>query len=99
MYAIGADGGAGTGEVHFVDAGQSGGCQRGIIARVFLLRHFGEAEIEDLGVAALGDENIRGLDVAMHDAFGVRGVERVGDFDGEIEQRIRYPRAGRRCGA
>ena len=44
------------------------------------------AEIENFGVAALGDENIGGLDVAVNDAFGVRGVERVGDFDGESEQ-------------
>ena len=66
---------------------------------VFLLRDFGEAEIENLGVAALGDENIRGLDVAMNDAFGMGGVERVGDFDGKIEQRIEYRRAGRRCDA
>ena len=35
---------------------------------------------------ALGDENIRGLDVAVNDVFGVRGVEGVGDFDGESEQ-------------
>ena len=39
-------------------------------------------------MAAIGDEKIGGLDVAMDDAFGVRGVERVGDFDAEIEQRF-----------
>ena len=36
-------------------------------------------------MAARGDENIRGLDVAMDDAFGVRGIEGVGDLDGEFE--------------
>ena len=46
----------------------------------------GETEIENFGVAAFGDENIRGLDVAVNDVFGVRGVERVGDFDGEREE-------------
>ena len=34
-------------------------------------------------MAALGDKNIRGLDVAMDDAFGVRCVERVSNFDGQ----------------
>ena len=58
--------------------------------------HLREAEVENFGVAALGDENICGLDVAMDDAFGVRGVERVGDFDGE-RSRSPVPGAARRC--
>ena len=40
-----------------------------------------EAEVEDFGVAALGEKNVGGLDVAMNDAFFVRGVESVGNFD------------------
>src|SRR5690242_6457575 len=40
-------------------------------------------EVENLGVTALGHEDIGGLDVAMNDALGVGGVERVSDFDGE----------------
>ena len=35
---------------------------------------FGEAEIENLPVAAFGDEDICGLDIAVNDAFGVGGV-------------------------
>jgi hypothetical protein len=50
--------------------------------------YLGKAEIENLGVSAFGDKNIRGLDVAVNDALGVRGVERVGDFDGEREYRL-----------
>ena len=37
-------------------------------------------------MAAFGDEDIRGLDVAVNDVFGVGGIERVGDFDGEGEE-------------
>src|SRR5207302_731233 len=48
----------------------------------------GETEVENLGVTALGDENVGGLDVAMNDALGVSGVERVGDFDGKLEQSL-----------
>jgi hypothetical protein len=46
-------------------------------------RDFGETEVENFGVAALGDENVRGLNVAMDDAFGVRGIQSVRDIDGE----------------
>jgi len=48
--------------------------------------NFGKSKIENLGMAALGDEDICGLDVAMHDALGVCGVEAVGDFGGQREQ-------------
>ena len=43
-------------------------------------------------MAALGDEDIRGLDVAMDDALDVSGVERVGNVDGNIEQAIEFER-------
>src|SRR6266576_2281600 len=38
----------------------------------------GETEVENLGLAAGGHKNIGWLDVAVDDAFGVRGVQRVG---------------------
>ena len=50
---------------------------------------FGQSEIQYLRVAALGDENVRGLDVAVDDAFGVRRIERIGNLDGQIEQQLR----------
>ena len=37
-------------------------------------------------MAALGDKNVCRLDVPVHDAMGVSGVERVGDLDTEVEQ-------------
>ncbi len=52
------------------------------------IRHFRQAEVEYLRLAAPGDENIRRLDVAVNDAAGVGSVERVGDFDAPVEQQI-----------
>src|SRR5579863_9981891 len=42
-----------------------------------LLIDFGEPKIEEFGMAALGDKDIGGLDVAMKDASRVGGVEGV----------------------
>jgi hypothetical protein len=58
--------------------------------------HFGQSEVENLGVAALGDENIRRLDVAVDNALGVRSVERIGDFDRQREPACRSPSGGSR---
>ena len=44
-------------------------------------------------MSALGDEDICGLDVAMNDAFGVGGIERVGDLDGQTERDVGLERA------
>ncbi len=64
-----------------------------------LRRELGQAEIENLGLAALRDEDVGRLDVAMYDPAGVCRVERVGDLDGDIEQLVDFERAARRCGA
>ena len=39
-------------------------------------------------MAAIGDENVSGLDVAMNDSFAVGGVEGVGDFGAQFERLI-----------
>ena len=52
--------------------------------------HLGQSEIENLGVTALGDENIGGLDIAMDDLLGVRGLECIRDFDGQAEQQAQF---------
>jgi hypothetical protein len=41
-----------------------------------------QPEVENLGVPALGDEEVSGLDIAMHDALGVSRVQCVGNLDG-----------------
>ena len=45
-----------------------------------------QTEIQDLRLAALVDEDVRRLDVAMDDAARVRRVQRVGDLNGQIEE-------------
>src|SRR5947209_17703926 len=42
-----------------------------------LRKKFGETEIENFGGTALGHEDIRGLDVAVHDTFFVSGIEGI----------------------
>jgi hypothetical protein len=66
------------------DGGESiGGA--GCTGESFAIGDFGEAEVEDFGMAALGDENVGGFDVAMNDAFGVGSIEGIGNLDGEIK--------------
>ena len=43
-------------------------------------------------MSALGDEKVGRLDVAMDDAFGMRRVERIGNFDRERQQRVQLHR-------
>src|ERR1700693_2820457 len=48
--------------------------------------YFRQTKIENLGMAAFGDENISGLDVAMNNSLPVGGVERVSDFYGDRKE-------------
>ena len=46
-------------------------------------RNFRQAEIENLGVSALGYKNVGRLDGAMNNSFCVGGIERVRNLDGQ----------------
>ncbi len=39
-----------------------------------------------------GDEDIRRLDVAMHDARRVRGIQGIGDFNGQRQRGFQFQR-------
>jgi hypothetical protein len=44
-------------------------------------------------MSARRDEQVGRFDIAVNDASGMRGVKRVGDFDGDIEQRAQGHRS------
>src|SRR6266849_4805237 len=46
----------------------------------------GETEVEDLGLAARVDEDVRRLDVTVNDSLRVRRLERVRELNADIEQ-------------
>ena len=49
---------------------------------------FRYAEIQNLGLALRGQEDVRGLDVAVNDALAVCRLEPRRNLDGEVEQRV-----------
>ena len=53
-----------------------------------------QAEIEDLRLSSISDEDIRGLDIAMYDARSMRGIQRIGDADRNFQQRVHFERHG-----
>ena len=59
--------------------------------RRFYLR---QSEIQNFGVPTLSHEEVGRLDVAMHNALRMRGVERVGNLDRQVQQRFHFYRAG-----
>ena len=51
---------------------------------------FCQSEIENLGMVALGDENIRRLNVAMDNVLGVGRLERVGNFNRQTQKQSQF---------
>ena len=56
------------------------------------LHHFRQTEVENLCVAALGDENVCRLDIAVDDAFGMGRIESIGNLDSQRGNRVRIHR-------
>ena len=53
----------------------------------------GDAEVENLRIAAMGHEDVGRLDIAVDDALGVRGFKRIGELHTEAERVIEPERA------
>ncbi len=62
----------------------AGGVEVGFVAAELA----GEAEVEDLDQAAVGEHDVGGFEVAMEDAELMRGGESVGDLDAGGEDEL-----------
>jgi hypothetical protein len=56
------------------------------------LSNLGQPKIQNLRVTALGYKQVRRLDVAMHNAFGMRRIERVRHFQAQSQHRFQFHR-------
>jgi hypothetical protein len=56
-----------------------------------------EAEVEHLHLLARRDEDVCRFDIAVHDAVRMRGVERVGNLNRDLEHGADRRADGRRC--
>ena len=54
--------------------------------------HPGQAKIQNLGMPTPCDKDIGRLDTAMNDAFGMNGVEGIGNFDSRFKNPLQIHR-------
>ena len=75
---------------------RSSGCLRHSGRRAYYRASYGtnfrQAEVQNLGVAALRHEDIGGLDVAVNNPFVVRSIKRIGDLNSYSQQEFRFKR-------
>ena len=53
-------------------------------------RYLGQPKVQNLGVPTLRDEYVRGLDVTMNNACGMRCVQCVRDLHRHRQQRLQF---------
>ena len=58
-------------------------------------RNFRQPKVQNLGVAALSNENVGRLDVPVDDTFSVSCIEGIGNLDGQCQQRLGLQRPPR----
>ena len=49
-------------------------------------RDLRQPEVQNLGVAAIGNEDVRGFDVPVHDPLGVCGVQCINNLGSQLQQ-------------
>ena len=81
----GAECGARAGQVLFGGAGGRELRGSAIGGSRFSAFEFRQTKIQNLGVSAIGDENVGRLDVTVDDALRVRGIKRVGDLHAQVQ--------------
>ena len=59
-----------------------------VCGRIRGRQHFREAEVEHLGLTAIGDHDVGWFDVAMDDSRGMGDRERVGNLLGELDRAL-----------
>ena len=70
-----------------------GDCEHRRRRRVFGRQRLRQAEVENLDGAVVREHDIRGLEVAVHDAVLVRCLERVGDLPRDGQRLVDGQRA------
>src|ERR1019366_7706264 len=65
---------------------------RGLHYRAPVIGQFGQPEVQDLRLSSRSDEDIRGLQVSMHNTFAVRDVESVGNLNTDIDDLVHRQR-------
>ena len=58
-------------------------------------RQLRQSKVEDFGLTAFRNEDVRRLDVPMNDFFRMCGIERIGHLDGQREQGLGVHRLAR----
>src|SRR5215469_936855 len=55
--------------------------------------YFCKAEVQNLGMASFGNENVRWLDISVDDAFRVRSVKPLSHLYRNLQRRLQFQRA------